>query len=303
MKKLLAAALALTLALTLAGPALAAEAEKDEPEAAKEPKAAPDKEQPDSGTVIWEDDDLAVTLISGETNDRGDYVWTLRLENRSRNALMVTMDRFVLNGISCEAAFGALVKARGKLETTNVWSAAALEAAGLDPEKIASASGRFSAFDVDHPDKDPCADQTVTLDLTGDGQAPAFKPGRKDIQVFDEDTAAMYITDFVPSPDTGEYIVKVMLVNKTDHALSVEMADGYVGPEHMTSGYMKQMVPPHAAGAGSWAWGYDWMAGAGYYGQDGLIRSDLPMALNINIYDEDDMTVDAVSLTDVPVEH
>lgn len=312
MRKLLAMILALALALAVSGTALAAEDAEPEasPEAAAEatekPKATEEPEpadEPTEGTVILDADGVSLVLVSQQANDRGDYIWQLHAQNDTDTAVMVTMDRFVLNGVYCEAAFGLALAAGEAADAVNYWPAASLSAAGLDGlEEAAAACFRLSACDSEDPEAVPYADETVTLELA-EGGAPAYEPAGTDILLFDNDTAAMYVTSFVPSPDTSEYIVNVMLVNKTDDAVSVEMADGYVGPEYMTSGYMKQFVPAHASASGSWAWNYNWMLYNGYYGENGLIRSDLAMTLNINIYDEDDATAETVRLEAVPVEH
>ncbi len=312
MRKLLAMILALALALTVSGTALAAEDAEPEAspeataEATEKPKATEKPEPteaPVEGTVILDADGLSVLLVSQQTNDRGDYIWQLHAVNDTNAAVMVTLDRFVLNGTYCEAAFGMALAAGETADAANYWPAASLASAGLEGlEEAASACFRLNAINTEDPEADAYADETVTLELA-EGGAPAYEPADTDILVFDNDTAAMYITGFVPSPDISQYVVNVMLLNKTDDAISVEMADGYIGPEYMTSGYMKQFVPAHAAAPGSWGWGYEWMLWNGYYGDDGLIRSDLDMTLNINIYDEDDATVETVRLEAVPVEH
>lgn len=282
MKKLFAALLALALTLALAGAALADEAPAE--------------------TVILDAEDVSIVLAGEGVNDRGDYIWNIRAENKTDAPLMVTMDRFVLNGTYCEAAFGMAVDAGETAEEANYWPAAALADAGLEGlTAAASACFRLNAFDTQDPEAVPYADQTVELTLQ-DGGAPAYEPADTDILLFDNDTAAMYITSFVPSPEISQYVVNVMIVNKSDDAISVELADGDIGPEHMTSGYMKQFVPSHAAASGSWGWGYEWMQWNGYYGADGLIRKDLEMKLNLNIYDEDDATVPVLQLAGVTVE-
>ena len=291
MRKLLAVLLALMLTLALAGISLADESAEDD--AAEDAPAE---------TVILDTEDVSVMLVGESVNDRGDYIWTVRAENKTDAPVMVTMDRFVLNGTYCEAAFGMAVEAGETAEEANYWPAAALADAGLEGlTAAASACFRLGAFDTQDPEAVPYADQTVELTLQ-EGGAPAYEPADTDILLFDNDTAAMYITSFVPSPEISQYVVNVMIVNKSDDAISVEMADGYIGPEYMTSGYMKQFVPAHASASGSWGWGYEWMQWADYYGADGLIRKDLDMTLNLNIYDEDDATVPVIQLADVFVE-
>ena len=251
---------------------------------------------------VLDTDKIEVLITGSETNDEGDYIWNIRITNKNSSKMFVTMDRFVLNGIFCESPFGIEVPGDKTLDTNTCWSASTLDAAGIAaPDSISNASFRIEAYNNENWEEPAYVEESISISLDDHEGAALndFTPDESDIVVFDNDVAAMAITDFIPSPDTNEYIVKVSLVNKTDAAISVEMPDGYIGEEHMTSGYMKQFVPAHAATIGTWSWGYEWMFYNGYYGSDGLIRTDLPMTLNINIYNEDDVTADPQSLTNL----
>ena len=99
---------------------------------------------------IYSDEYASVTGISVvTTEDDGDLVVTILLENYTDAAAMFSMDDVYLNGVECDPYWAASVAPHAKKITTIRWDADDLEEAGLTGTGISSLSFDASIYNND----------------------------------------------------------------------------------------------------------------------------------------------------------
>lgn len=245
-KKLFAAGLALSMALSLAACAAPPSSET----------AAPSTQGSSTATVPSTSANLdfsafePCTLIDNEnvlfkiSSVSFDSIWgyalKVQIENRTDKDLMFSLHDVSVNGFMCDPFFAATVTAGMKANKEISFSTDSLEEIGI--QKPTQVEFKLKVYDSNDWTQDDVLSEVFTIYPLGENAATEHirQSQESDIILFDNEHCTMIITGFDPDSVWG-YSAMVYLVNKTDTSLMFSVGDASVNG-FMCSPYFAKTV-------------------------------------------------------------
>lgn len=232
-KKILAAGLVLSMALSTA-----ACASDSSDETAKPSTTQSGVVQPDATTAAVDLNDFEPTVlvdnaqmlfrVSDIVNDPvWGYTLKVQIENRSNQDLMFSLNNVSVNGFMCDPYFAATVTAGMKANKEISFSTDSFEEIGIT--EVTELEFTLQVFDSNDWSVDAILDEDFRIFPLGEAAVKEYtrESQPSDIVLFDNESCTMIVTGFDPDSMWG-YSVQVYLVNKTDSDLMFSVGDAAV---------------------------------------------------------------------------
>lgn len=246
-KKILAAGLALSMALTAAACSADSSDETAKPSATQDtaaqsaPSSTAAPELSQFEPIVLVDNDEMLFRIANIVNDPvWGYILKTQIENRTDKDLMFALNNVSVNGYMCDPYFAATVSAGMKANKEISFSADSFQAIGIT--EVTDIELELLVYDSKDFSGDDLLDETFRIYPLGEAAAKEYprQSQESDIVLFDNEDCTMIVTGFDPDSIWG-YSVNVYLVNKTDDDLMFSVGDAAVNG-FMCSPYFAKTV-------------------------------------------------------------
>ena len=232
MKQLSALLLALTILLTLTACGGAAQPETQAP---TEVSSAAGE-----NVCLFENDACSYTLVKTGENALGDYLWTVRLVNKTAQTLVFSMDHVYVNDCKLDPYWAAEVAAGQTVESVVTWSCAAMVACELtDRVRVDFV---LTAYPPDSYGQNLAESQITAYPK---GEAAYFAEVRPshptDIVLMDTDEYTVIATGLDPESDWG-CTLSLYLLNKTGQDVLFRLDNARINGQYCDPGWISSLA-------------------------------------------------------------
>ena len=282
-KKILAAVLVLTMALSVAACASDSSGET-EPSTTGTAATVPstttkvDLSQFETKTLV-DTEDMLFQITAITDDPIWGYTLKAQIENRTDKDLMFTLEDVSVNGFMCDPYFAATVTAGMKANKDISFSTDTLEESGI--KTVTDIEFALRVYDSDNWSADDILEEDFRIYPLGKEAATVQtrQPQDSDIVLFDNEKCTMVITSFEPDSIWG-YSALVYLVNKTDDKLMFSVGDAAING-YMCEPYFAQTVAPGKQCITRISWSKSALEGSG-------ITEVESISLPVRVYDAED---------------
>lgn len=232
-KKILAAGLALTMALSTAACASDSSDETAAPTTTQNGtmQSATNTTSVDVSqfqpTDLVDNEDMLFRISAIVKDPIWGYTLKVQIENRSDNDLMFSLNNVSVNGFMCDPYFAATVTAGMKANKEISFSTEAFDEIGI--AEVTDIEFELRVYDSNNWAADDIFDEDFRIYPLGEAAAKEYhrESQQSDIVLFDNEQCTMIVTGFDPDSVWG-YSANVYLVNKTDDDLMFSVGDAAV---------------------------------------------------------------------------
>lgn len=192
--------------------------------------------------VAVDNDECKITITGIDPDNAFGFTLKTQLENKSSDkTYMFSIDRSIINGISCDALFAQDVAPGKKANADISFFDTDLKEGGVD--EYTDIELAFNVYDNDDWNADPVALETVHIYPYGEDKATVFErePQSSDNVILDNEYATVTVIGYKEDEYFG-YTVQIYFVNKSDKNLSFS-ADNVSVNGFMMDPYFSASVP------------------------------------------------------------